>query len=45
MFCFRIHSDTDKMFSIFKNIYDDYSWNIFELVDISGHVFICEIVN
>ncbi len=45
MFCFRIHSITDKMFSIFKNIYDNYSWNIFELVDISGHVFTDEIVN
>jgi vacuole morphology and inheritance protein 14 len=45
MFCFRIHSNTDKMFSIFKNIYDNYSWNIFELVDISGHVFTDEIVN
>ena len=41
----RKHSDNDKMFSIFKNIYDDYSWNIFELVDIDGHVFTDEIVN
>ena len=45
MFCFRIHSDTDIMFNIFKNVYDNYNSTSFELVDIEGHVFTDEIVN
>ena len=45
MFCLRITSETDIMFGYFKNVYDNYKGNIFELVDIDGHVFTNEIVN
>jgi hypothetical protein len=45
MFCLRITKQTDIMFGYFKNIYDKYKSNIFELVDTNGHVFTDEIVN
>ena len=45
MFCLRISSETDIMFGYFKNVYDNYKGNIFEIVDIDGHVFTDEIVN
>ena len=45
MLCLRISEETDKMFGIFKNVYDKNTRNIFNIVDIEGYSFADEIVN
>ena len=43
MFCLRIHSRTDNMFTTFQNVYKKYESVVFKIVDKS--VFINEVVN
>ena len=45
MLCLRISEETDKMFEIFKNVYEKNTRNIFNIVDIEGYSFADEIVN
>ena len=45
MFCLNITSTTNKMFNIFKNVYNKYESTIFKLGQNSGSGFTDEVVN